>query len=89
MVGKELHYMIRFENTGTASAVNIVVKDMIDMDKFDISSLVPLEWKSSVYVTRISIGNKVEFIFENINFLLMMPIMMAMSYLKSKPNQHW
>jgi hypothetical protein len=66
MVGKELHYMIRFENTGTASAVNVVVKDMIDTDKFDISSLVPLSG-SHPFTTKISEGNKVEFIFENIN----------------------
>lgn len=65
MVGKYVHYMIRFENTGTFSAQNIVVKDMIDASKFDISTLIPLH-SSHEYVTRIN-GNKVEFIFENIN----------------------
>ncbi len=65
-VGKYVHYMIRFENTGTFAAENIVVKDMIDMAKFDISSLVPMKG-SHPYVTRISETNKVEFIFENIN----------------------
>ena len=64
-VGKYVHYMIRFENTGTFPAENIVVKDMIDTTKFDVSSLVPLN-ASHNYVTKIS-GNKVEFIFENIN----------------------
>ncbi|CAM4282539.1 T9SS type A sorting domain-containing protein [Flavobacterium terrigena] len=64
-VGKYVHYMIRFENTGTFPAENIVVKDMIDTAKFDVSSLIPLH-ASHNYVTRIS-GNKVEFIFENIN----------------------
>jgi len=39
-VGKYVHYMIRFENKGTAEAQNVVVKDMIDTSKFDISSLV-------------------------------------------------
>ncbi|MBC7605428.1 MAG: T9SS type A sorting domain-containing protein [Burkholderiales bacterium] len=65
MVGKEIHYMIRFENTGTANAENIVIKDMIDTAKFDISSLMPIDG-SHPFVTRIN-GNKVEFIFQNIN----------------------
>ncbi|WP_309640295.1 T9SS type A sorting domain-containing protein [Flavobacterium sp.] len=66
MVGKEVHYMIRFENTGTANAENIVVKDMIDTEKFDIDSLIPIDG-SHPFITRISNTNKVEFIFENIN----------------------
>ena len=57
--------MIRFENTGTFAAQNIVVKDMIDATKFDVASLIPLN-ASHNYITRIT-GNKVEFIFENIN----------------------
>ncbi len=64
-VGKYVHYVIRFENTGTFPAENIVVKDMIDLTKFDIATLVPLK-SSHDFFTRIS-GNKVEFIFENIN----------------------
>ena len=64
-VGKYVHYMIRFENTGTFAAENIVVKDIIDLNKFDITSLIPLDG-SHDYVTRIK-DNKVEFIFENIN----------------------
>lgn len=64
-VGNYVHYLIRFENTGTYPAENIVVKDMIDLDKFDIATLVPLK-SSHDYFTRIN-GNKVEFIFENIN----------------------
>ena len=64
-VGKYVHYLIRFENTGTFPAENIVVKDMIDLNKFDIATLVPLK-SSHDFFTRIS-GNKVEFIFENIN----------------------
>ena len=65
MIGEYVHYVIRFENTGTAAAQNIVVKDMIDLAKFDITTLVPLKG-SHHYFTRIN-GNKVEFIFENIN----------------------
>ena len=66
LIGEYVHYIIRFENTGTYPAQNIVVKDMIDLNKFDISSLVPTS-SSHSFVTKISDGNKVEFIFENIN----------------------
>jgi Leucine-rich repeat (LRR) protein len=65
-VGDYVHYMIRFENNGTANAQNIVVKDMIDLAKFDITSIVPIKGSHS-FVTNITSGNKVEFIFENIN----------------------
>lgn len=65
-VGGYVHYMIRFENNGTANAQNIVVKDVIDSNKFDVSSLVPIKGSHS-FVTNVSAGNKVEFIFENIN----------------------
>jgi len=65
MIGQYVHYMIRFENTGTFAAENIVVKDMIDTAKFDVSSLIASNG-SHPYVTRIT-GNKVEFIFEGIN----------------------
>ena len=65
-VGKYIHYMIRFENNGTANAQNIVVKDIIDTTKFDINSLVPING-SSAFTTRITNTNQVEFIFQNIN----------------------
>ncbi|MES2747440.1 MAG: T9SS type A sorting domain-containing protein [Bacteroidota bacterium] len=65
MIGKFVHYVVRFENTGTYPAENIVVRDMIDVSKFDVSSMVPLH-SSHNYVMRTT-ANKVEFIFENIN----------------------
>jgi len=65
-VGDFVHYVIRFENTGTASAINIVVKDEIDVNKYDISTLKPIAGSHS-FVTRIKEENSVEFIFENIN----------------------
>lgn len=40
LIGQYAHYMIRLENNGTANAQNIVVKDMMDLSKFDISSLI-------------------------------------------------
>lgn len=66
LIGEYVHYLIRFENTGNYAAQNVVVKDMIDLSKFDISTLVPTDASDS-YITKISEGNKVEFIFENIN----------------------
>jgi uncharacterized repeat protein (TIGR01451 family) len=66
MVGNYVHYVIRFENTGTFAAQNVVIKDMIDTTKFDITSLIP-QSSSHPFVTRITNTNQVEFIFENIN----------------------
>lgn len=66
MIGQYLHYKIRFENTGTFPAQNIVVKDLIDVTKFDINSL-QIKDSSHSCVTRITNPDKVEFIFENIN----------------------
>jgi hypothetical protein len=66
MVGQYVHYVIRFENTGTANAQNIVIKDIIDTAKFDISTLIPITG-SHPFTTRITETNKVEFIFENIS----------------------
>ncbi|HEY0090973.1 MAG TPA: T9SS type A sorting domain-containing protein, partial [Flavobacterium sp.] len=64
-IGQYVHYVIRFENTGTFAAQNIVVKDMIDTSKFDISTLIPINGSHS-FETRITSTNQVEFIFENI-----------------------
>ncbi len=66
MIGKYVHYEIRFENTGTFPATNIVVKDMIDTTKFDVASLQMIDASHSC-VTKITNLDKVEFIFENIN----------------------
>lgn len=65
-VGEYVHYIIRFENNGTANAQNIVVTDLIDTNKFDLASLVPSSGSHSFF-TRITSSNKVEFIFQNIN----------------------
>jgi uncharacterized repeat protein (TIGR01451 family) len=64
-VGKYLHYIVNFENTGTAPATNIVVEMDINPDDFDISSLQLQNASHQVY-TRIK-DNKVEFIMKNAN----------------------
>lgn len=66
MIGEYLDYLIRFENTGTASAINVRIKDLIDTSKFDINSLVPLDASHEYYMS-ITNGNEVEFHFDNIN----------------------
>ena len=64
-IGDYLHYNINFENTGTFPATFVVVKDMIDAAKFDVSTLQVLN-ASHPMETRVA-GNKVEFIFDDIN----------------------
>lgn len=76
MAGDYVHYLIRFENTGTADAINVVVKDIIDTSKFDISSLIPLS-SSHSFVTRVQNTNKVEFFLKISIYLLMTLIMMV------------
>ncbi|MGE8556247.1 MAG: DUF7619 domain-containing protein [Chryseobacterium jejuense] len=65
MVGQYLHYLIRFENTGTGNAINVVLKDIIDTSKFEISTLQPIS-ASHPYRVSITEGNKMEVSFENI-----------------------
>lgn len=64
-IGKYLHYMINFENLGTADAENIVVRDSIDLAKFDLSTLQVMNSSHDVDL-RIR-NNIVEFIYKNIN----------------------
>ena len=64
-IGQYLHYNINFENTGTADAINVVVKDVIDITKFDINSLQVIYASDNVR-TDVK-GNVAEFIFQNIN----------------------
>lgn len=64
-IGKYLHYAVNFENTGTYQAENVVVKDIIDLDKYDIESLQVMNTSHPAYI-KIT-GNVVEFIFQNIN----------------------
>ncbi|HET8886846.1 MAG TPA: T9SS type A sorting domain-containing protein, partial [Salinimicrobium sp.] len=59
-----LHYMIRFQNTGTASAVNVVVTDTLNEKlNWDSMRMVSASHDYSVQITN---DNFVEFIFEGI-----------------------
>jgi len=63
-VGKYLHYVINFENTGNAEAENIVVKMEVDPNEFDINTL-QLQNASAAVDTKI-VGNQIEFAFKKI-----------------------
>lgn len=62
---KYLHYLIRFQNTGTASAINVRVEHILD-DKLDWTSM---QLESLSHSSRVNIhnGSKVTFTFDNIN----------------------
>lgn len=64
-IGEYLHYHINFENTGTAAATFVIVKDIVDLTKFDINSLQILD-ASHTMETKV-VDGKIEFIFDNIN----------------------
>ncbi len=65
LVGKPIHYLIRFENTGTAPAENVVVTDYIDTTILDVNTLLITDASHECH-TQISKGNKVQFIFNDI-----------------------
>jgi uncharacterized repeat protein (TIGR01451 family) len=60
-----LHYIIRFQNTGTASAINVSVSNELDSN-LDWNTL---QIENISHANRIEIvdGNQLEFIFNNIN----------------------
>ena len=60
-----LHYMVRFQNTGTANAQKVVVKDTLS-DNLDWSSLQMVS-ASDDYQVNIVNGNALEFVFDNID----------------------
>ena len=64
-VDEFLHYIIRFQNTGTASAINVQVENTLDHN-LDWSTI-EMEYLSHKNFIEITNGNKVKFIFENIN----------------------
>lgn len=61
---KFLHYLIRFQNTGNASAINVRVENTLD-DKLDWTSM-QLESMSHNGRVEIKDGNEIKFILDNI-----------------------
>ncbi|MFY0482013.1 DUF7619 domain-containing protein [Flavobacterium sp. PLA-1-15] len=64
-IGDYLHYIVNFENTGTAPAENVVIKVEIDTTKYDLPSLQLLSGSHPVEA-RVK-NNVAEFIFKTIN----------------------
>jgi uncharacterized repeat protein (TIGR01451 family) len=60
-----LHYIIRFQNTGTANAINVRVENILD-SKLDWTSM-QLESLSHSGRVEINDGSEVKFIFDNIH----------------------
>lgn len=63
-LGNYLNYVVRFQNTGSASAINIRIEDVLDTE-LDPSTfqLIDLSHPGRVQLK----NNKIEFIFDNIN----------------------
>ncbi|MDO6596927.1 T9SS type A sorting domain-containing protein [Oceanihabitans sp. 2_MG-2023] len=64
-IGDDLTYRIRFQNTGTAAAVNISVKTDLDAD-LDWATFQPIS-ASHAYTTSVVNGNELTYTFNNIN----------------------
>ncbi len=60
-----LDYIIRFQNTGTASAITVRIEDTLS-ENLDWTTFKPIS-ASHDYTVQITDGNQVEFIFNNIN----------------------
>src|SRR5690554_4687470 len=60
-----LHYLIRFQNTGTASAINVRIEEELH-ESLDWNTIQILN-SSHNYRVEITDGNQMEFIFNNIN----------------------
>lgn len=64
-IGEYLHYIINFENTGTAAATFVVLTQDINEEMYDVSSLVIMD--NSHNMSASLTGNMLEFRFDNIN----------------------
>ena len=64
-IGEYLDYLIRFQNTGTASAINVRILDTLH-PKLDWNTLIPISASHDYYI-KITEGNRVEFMFDDIH----------------------
>ena len=60
-----LNYVVRFQNTGSASAIRVLIRDVLS-NQLDWATFKPVSASHS-YTTLITNGNQVEFEFDNIN----------------------
>jgi len=63
-IGEFLHYLIRFENTGTAPAQNVVVTTEINAEDYIINTLQILDTSHDMFIR--NNNGVIEFVFENI-----------------------
>jgi uncharacterized repeat protein (TIGR01451 family) len=61
---QSLEYLIRFQNTGTDTAFQVVVTDQLD-ENLDWTSLSPLAWSHDMEI-EVSYDGEISFIFDNI-----------------------
>lgn len=64
-IDEYLHYIVRFQNTGTVAAENIVIKDLLD-NNLDWSTL-QMESGSHPFKSTLTSGNRLEVFYDNIN----------------------
>ena len=64
-INQYLDYIIRFQNTGTESAINVRLLDILD-EKLEVSTFLPIS-ASHDYTVRLINGNEVEFLLNGIN----------------------
>ncbi|HPF11493.1 MAG TPA: T9SS type A sorting domain-containing protein [Flavobacteriaceae bacterium] len=65
-VGDYVHYLIRFENVGTANAINVKISNQIDINQLDPTSMIPIQASHDMIASSSDQG-LMEFIFEDIN----------------------
>jgi uncharacterized repeat protein (TIGR01451 family) len=65
-VGRPLTYVIRFENNGTAEAIDVRIRDIIDTSMLDISTFEMISASHDGYMVQISKGNIIDFTFKDI-----------------------
>jgi hypothetical protein len=66
-IGDYLHYMVHFQNVGTAAARNIAVANTINTAQFDVNSIKLLETSHNGEFRLVN--NRVEFYFKDINLV--------------------
>ncbi|KEZ92969.1 T9SS type A sorting domain-containing protein [Nonlabens ulvanivorans] len=85
-----LHYRIRFQNTGTASAINVTVKDTLS-DNLDWDTFEPIDMSHNVGEIHIENKRFIDFDFPNINLpdsTTNEPLSHGYIYYRIKPKQN-
>jgi len=84
-IDKYLHYIIRFENTGSADAINVKIENHLD-NKLDWSTFKVI---SSSHDNRVEMKNRaISFVFSHINLPHLAPQSQGYIYYKIKPKSN-